>query len=658
MGRLKIILSTMALLLALAAHGGNSEDMATVESRMYGSLLGGAPSTNEVESLLASINSSGGFEGIDYLDEEFNSGDKKRKHLQKIARLAKAHEDPKGRYYKSEKLYIAIEQLITFWLTSDIDDDNWWHRSIGFPKDLMPSIVLMKSSLAEKNPTLLNDLVEYLAYSWEQTPPRLRKGANGTDISKITFARAVLSCNGELMGEVMEFVGSLIFIAQGGIEEGIYPDYSFSQHSANGRQLYLGTYGREFLDGVLFFIEYTSSTKFALDAAKITMIEDLICEGVAWMWYNNTLDANQLGRKIYDPVNFAPSFVEIIKRIIALQTPQHERIEEVEAMMEGRRELTGNKAYPYHDYMIHRGEGYMTSIRMTSTRTVGNEAGNGQGLEHYHTGDGATYFKLSGDEYMPIFGKWNWRFIPGTTVLADQKPMPQPMWGKGGKGGHPFAGVASNGEEGCAGFIYSKDGVQANKSWFNLKNATIALGSSIISVDPNADVVTTINQTALKGKVVSNGKGVWHNKIGYRSLSEQDIEVTTGEERAILMLSINHGSTPTDGSYAYVVYPNVELSEFESTPEGFEILSNTPLIQAIKETESGLIMAVTFHTNQEIAVDKKTTLHISTPSLVVCTPNDDGGYEIIAQSPYCEEATEGEKIEVKIFQGKKLITKN
>ncbi len=649
------IVAVVMLLTPVFSLAGNSGDIAIVERRMYNSLLAGAPSSSEVESLLGSINAEGGFLDIDYLDDEFNSGDKKRKHLQKTLRLAKAYVDTKGKYYHSDKLYTSIESLLKFWLDGNFDDDNWWHRSIGFPKDLMPTAVLMKGAMEKRNPDMLAQITDYLSYSWEHTPPRLRKGANGTDISKITFAEAVLSCNAELMESVMSFVSSLIYIAEGGTQEGIYPDYSFSQHSENGRQLYLGTYGREFLDGTLFFMEYTHGTKFALESEKVAMIENLMIDGVAWMWYRNDLDPNQLGRKIYDRINFAPSFVALTKRVIALDTPQREAIEDVLAMMEGRRELIGNKAYPYHDYMIHRGDGYMTTVRMTSDRTVGNEAGNGQGLENYHTGDGATYFRVDGDEYSSIFSEWNWRMIPGTTLVADTAPMLQPMWGKGGQGGDLFAGVASNGEEGCAGFIFNKDDLLAHKAWFNFDDVTIALGAGITTSRSDGTVVTTINQTALKGEVIANKDDVWHNKIGYKSLYNGNIVIATNDRESILTLSLDHGVAPEMDSYSYAVYPNVELSEFKSKESGVELLMNSAEVQAVKESKSGIVMAI-FYQAGSLEVDKRVTLEASAPAVVIATPKGKGDYSVIVESPFCERAPK-EAIDVMVKRGKSLINR-
>ncbi len=644
----------LALLLhlpQLEARGVEQCELSLVASRMYSSTLKGAPSDAEVELILKGYNAAGYFTDIDYLDEEFNSGDKKRPHLAKTQRLAKAYLNPKSRFFQSEELYTAIESLLSFWLKSDLDDDNWWHRSIGFPKDMMPTLVLMQQSMGQRNAALYAQLVDYLGYSWDNTPPRLKKGANGTDISKITFAKAALSGDKELMCEVMEFVISLIYIAQGGTQEGIYPDNSFSQHCENGRQLYVGTYGREYLDGVLFFMEYTQGTSFAVPAEKITMIEDLLLEGVAWVWYKNELDPAQCGRKMLDKVNFAPSFIPIVERMIALETAQNRELRQMLEMMNGTRTLCGNRAYPYHDYMIHRGEGSITSIRMTSKRTVGNEAGNGQGEQNYHTGDGATYFKVHGGEYPPIFNRWNWRMIPGTTVIVDESPMPKPMWGKGGSGGHDYAGVVSDGGVGVAGFIFEKDQLTAHKSWFNIDGCTIALGSAISSERDDFPAITTINQTALAAAPAHLSDGViWHHDIAYQNLCDHTLH--TSSDDGILKLWIDHGVSPAGDSYAYAVYPAISVKEAEELDCGVEILSNTADIQAIKVKATGQIMAV-FYTAAELTIDKKSKLSLSGEALIICTPTKDG-YTIQLGNPYCETASL-EGVVAQIVQGKKVI---
>lgn len=657
MKSLRILFAIVAIVISLPAAMAAGGDIARVKGAIYKDMLRGAPSEGEVASMLSSITAEGGFEGIDYADEEFNTGDKKRVHLQKTGRLARAYSAKGGKYYQSEELYTAIERLLTFWIESDLDDGNWWQRCIGFPKDMIPAAVLMGDVIKERNAELHSAMVEYLSYSWDgNTPPFSRVGANGTDVGKVTFVRALLAEDETLLREVIDFVGSLIFIAKGGIEEGIYPDYSFSQHSKNGRQLYLGTYGREYLDGALFFMEYTNSTKFALAQEKVAMIEDLVLYGVAWMWYRGELDPNQCGRKNYDKINFAPSFIPITERLIALDTPQKEALQGVLMMMRGKSELTGNRAYPYHDYMIHRGKGYMATVRMTSTRTVGNEAGNGQGFENYHTGDGATYFTTKGGEYTSIFGKWNWRFIPGTTVVADSAPMPKPMWGKGGVGGNDYAGVASTGDTGVAGFIFDKDNLVAHKAWFNFEGVVVALGAGISTARADGDVVTTINQTALRGKVERGASRVWHADIGYLNLGDVEIEVVEDKTKSIVTLSLNHGEGPQGASYAYVVYPNIDAKLFAKRKPKFEILCNSDNVQAVKDLATGEVQAV-FYKEGEVSIDKKNILSLSKPAVVVCRPMEDGGYRVVVGDPLCERG-EMSDMEVKIYQGDRLFNVN
>lgn len=57
----------------------------------------------------------------------------------------------------------------------------------------------------------------------------------------------------------------------------------------------------------------------------------------------------------------------------------------------GDNSLTGNRMFWRFDYMVHRRNNYMTSSRMTSTRTVGNEAGNGDGEFNYYASNGVNY---------------------------------------------------------------------------------------------------------------------------------------------------------------------------------------------------------------------------------------------------------------------------
>lgn len=625
----------LAALLALAALTALTDNVKAqtdvVERRLFDKFAVPAPKEAAVEKVLSAMGPDGRFDDIDYTDEGFNTGDKKRQHLARIALLSKAYVAESGAYSGNRAVYDAIERGADFWITAALEDQNWWQRIIGFPKDFMASLVLMRPTLEKSNPELLKRWYDYELYSWSLPEQRAQKGANGTDICKFTFATAVLTRNEALLKEVMEKVGSLICVVDGPKDEGVQPDWSFSQHTGSGRQLYLGTYGQEYLDGALYFMELTAGTPYALPAEKSAIIENLLVDGVAWSWYKGEFDPNQCGRKITGSNYSASTFVSQMRRMIALRTPQQSRLEESLRMMEGQTELTGNKAYPRHDFMIHRGKGYYSSFRMTSTRTVGNEAGNGQGFDNYHTGDGAAYVKVKGDEYSPIYEVWNWRLIPGTTTAVDDKPMPRPMWGRGGGGGSDFAGVLSDGTEGVAGFIYNKDGVTARKSWFCFEDLHVALGAGITSDRTDAPVITVINQTSLRtpieeGSDISN---LWHYGIGYRFLSPAKAERVQTKKDDILLLTINHGAAPQNASYAYAVYPAVERKAFGKSRAEFKIIANTPEVQAVEY--KGTVMAV-FYSAGAIKVSGY-RISADGPATVICRPKRN---ILLSASPFAD----------------------
>ena len=635
----------------------NKGEMRMIKKRMHRSFLPGKPSDAVVAELMKDMDTDGSFSEVDYSSEEFNSGGEKRKHLANLAKLARAYETPGGTYYKSKELYAAIASGLEYWVENNYEDQNWWHRIIGFPKDMMVTVVLLNDDMKRYDKELYQKCTDYLLYSWSVPKQRAQEGANGTDICKFTFAAAVITENETLLREVIEKVNSLVKIATGDLEEGIQPDYSFAQHNGSGRQLYLGTYGREYIDGVLYFMEFVAGTSFELAPEKVAMFENLFLEGVAWGWYKNEMDINLCGRGLLR-ANTGPSFVTLTQRLAALGTPRKEALEGVIAMMKGSQELNGNKMYWRMDYMVHRPKGAMIVSRMTSTRTVGNEAGNGEGLDNYHTGDGANYIKVRGDEYTPIMAGWNWKRIPGTTVIEDTRKLPAPMWGEGGAGGSDFAGGVSDGKNGVCGFIYSKDSLEARKSWFYFDDYFVALGAGINSLRTDAPAKTTVNQTALSGKValadasgtVSEMSGskttapfsrLWHNEVGYRfeAGSQPSAESYKSGKRDALYISFDHGTGQQGGTYAYAVYPAMSRADFFGRKsEDYKILANTPQVQAVQDVKTGRVMAV-FYEAGKVQVDGLGDLSVDKPCFLMVEKSGDA-VKMQAGDPYGMQPTQ------------------
>lgn len=637
----------------------NTGQLRKIKLRMQRNFLPGKPSDAQVEELLKELESDGSFSSIDYENTEFNSGGKKTPHLTKVTSLAKAYATNPGTYYKNREVYDAIARALKYWVDRNLEDKNWWHRIIGFPKAMMTPLMLVGDDMKRYDKELFKKCVEYELYSWSIPKQRAQDGANGTDICKFTFATAVLTEDEALLNEVMEKVNGLIKIAQEDLEEGIQPDYSFSQHNGSGRQLYLATYGREYVDGIVYFMEYVSGTDFWLSPEKVDIFERLFLDNLYWTWYGGEIDVNQYGRGLLRN-STAQSYLELTQRLAALGTPKAEELKKMATVMKGSGELNGNRVFPRADYMIHRPQGAMISTRMTSIRTVGNEAGNSEGMDNYHTGDGANYIKVHGDEYNGVYAGWNWKRIPGTTVMADNRKMPAPMWGKDGGGGSDYASGASDGKNGVCAFIYSKDSLEAHKGWFYFDRYFVALGSGIKSARTDAPAVTTVNQTQLAGKVALSNAGaaselagakttapfdrLWNYDTGYRFENgttplAENYKGTydaayKGKKVDILWIGIDHGKAPQGGTYAYAVYPNMGRDEFLKREADYRILSNTPQLQAVQDIASGKTMAA-FYEPGSFSAEGIGTVSADKPCLLIVAKAD-GKTTVSVANPFCE----------------------
>src|SRR5690606_29471771 len=109
------------------------------------------------------------------------------------------------------------------------------------------------------------------------------------------------------------------------------------------------------------------------------------------------------------------------------------------------------RMYWRHDYMVHKGENYFTSNRMSSTRVLCSESGNGEGLNNYYTGSGINYIYITGQEYLEFWDDMNWRRLPGLTApqKATTVTLPTvPPTSQRGLNSDSYAGGTTDGETG------------------------------------------------------------------------------------------------------------------------------------------------------------------------------------------------------------------
>lgn len=650
----------------------NTGQMRKIKVRMQRKFMLTKPSDAQIEELLKEITAEGSFPSVNYDDPTYNSGGKKKAHLTNLHTLARAYVHPNGTYYQSREVYDALMHGLNYWVTRNLEDRNWWHRIINYPKAIMLPLTLVADDMKRYDKELFQRCIDYMCYSWSIPRQRAQDGANGTDICQATFGAAILSENETLLREVMDKVNSLVKIAQKPREEGIQPDFSYSQHNGNGRQLYLATYGNVYLTGLFFFLDFTQDTPFFLSAEKIDILERFFLNGVVWTYYRGDYDLAQYGRGLLRPQagrrGEGQTGLKNVECLISYDTPRNDSLKEIYAVMKGGKELNGNRYFPRADYMIHRPAGAMITTHMTSIRTVGNEAGNNEGMQNYHMGDGVNYIKVHGNEYEDILHAWNWKRIPGTTVIADSRPLTPPLWGENGAGGSDYAGGVTDHANGAAAFIYKKDSVDARKSWFYFDRYYVALGAGISTPREDGEVITTVNQTLRSGKVALDGSNeltdkstapftnLWHYDVGYRFVegTQPEAMITKGKHKnksfEILRIEINHHASPRDARYAYAVYPAISEQEFAATGDEFQILSNTPAVQAVEDKASGKVMAA-FYEAGAVECPRMGTIRVDKPSLVIIGQQD-GKTMVSVGSPYAESRSLGE---VKVSVGDKSV---
>jgi chondroitin AC lyase len=308
---------------------------------------------------------------------------------------------------------------------------------------------------------------------------------------------------------------------------------------------------------------------------------------------------------------------------------------------EAPNDLVGTRFFWRSDYLVHRRPTFMASLKLSSNRVIGAELVNSENLSGYHIADGATYFYRRGDEYADVFPVWDWRRLPGVTCL--QSPVP-PF--KTSQVARDFIGGLSDGSVAVAVMDYERDGVKAHKAWFFAGDSVLCLGSGISS-KVSGPVATSINQCLLRGEVstlspqgvrsplpkgarelsgvhalehdgwtytVFDGgvlrlesgpvTGNWHRVFNNPDSPAKDLT------KELFTLWFDHGKTPKEAVYAYLVGPT-------GSPCAFGAWHNEPALQSA--TLVGGSFAVVFWGAGETRLPDGRTLSVNQPCLVLVT---------------------------------------
>jgi hypothetical protein len=262
--------------------------------------------------------------------------------------------------------------------------------------------------------------------------------------------------------------------------------------------------------------------------------------------------------------------------------------------------------------------------------------------------DGSIYTYQTGDEYVDVFGVWNWDLVPGITVDVQGTPLTCSTVKKTGK--QNFVGGATDGNTGIAVLDYLNPingNLHFKKTAFFFPSGYAVQLGPVTSLNTTAELVTVLDQRRRNGDIyVSNNlkntnttylqsstNSVWHDSMGYyfptaeniyvdskpRNANWSSFGISSGTESSQLFTSyIKHASTTTTGLLTqYIVQPQISQSDFADSVSGGMPISlafqaskpqvNAAFSAADKSLGMAFWSAGTFTTPWNITVTSNTT---------------------------------------------------
>lgn len=617
-------------------------------------------SLTPADQLLSTLQANGSWSDINYSD--LGGADwSPRQHLERLLAMSQAYNDPAHALYQNTSLRQGILSAYDRWFTGTPTSSNWWWNDIGGPRRLGRTMVLMNDHLSAAQRT---SGLNYLQNgSISQTAQNLVWRAD------VTAMRGVIAQDNTLTNNAFSAAAGAINIATG-TNEGIKADYSFHQH---GAQLYNGGYGLFFSTETARLASQSRATAFAFSPAARNGLANYFLEGQQWMMRGNVLDYNVTGRN-FTRKGYHERSMEMLNAVDYLLAAGTSRDAELQVFRNRIQAgspnpadtLVGHKHFWKSDYSVHHRPEFFASLRMRSTRTLGSEVINGEGLQSFYLAEGAMFLYRTGMEYYEIMPVWNWRRLPGTTV-EQRSNLPTRNSGDNEYGTTSFVGGVSDGNNGMSAMDYNRAGISGRKSWFFVGDRIIALGANLSAPTTNDPIFTTLNQELLDGTVtvsdqlgqrtitgtnaLTGAKWVHHDGVGYiflQSPSSVGVSATTQTgtwqsinsqydntpvQKDVFTTWIDHGSKPSGASYAYMIAPGINTSQTQalwSNPQ-ISILRNDSSVQAIYDSLTSTAQAA-FFTASSLNILPQLTVQTDRNLLLMLELNEDH-YKLTLSNP-------------------------
>lgn len=682
----RILLVVLSLYPFSVAVASANPDMALVKERIVHELLGSGVDNDQIDGFMKSLNSEGFWPDINYDDLARTAFDN-AKHTTRLVSLSRAWRHPASAQFKNHELLQKIESALTYWVKHDFICENWWNNEIGTPDALANILLLVGDQLPEE---LVKSTRPILGRAHLEAGGA-RPSGDRIKIADIYARNLLFFGEEEKFGEVVTVIENEIKFETG---RGMQYDYSF--HHREDRVNNTLSYGLQFADVFAVWADYVADTRYAFTEEKIKILVDYYLDGICKMMpFGKSPDLGAKNRSISRSGALRPMGTRTPEKLLKVTDYRNKELKDIVKIRTGQIKSTrSHSRFFWHSaYFSHQRPAYFSSVRMYSKRNCNMEMPyNGEGLLNHYLGDGANYVYVEGNEYDNIFPVMDYQKIPGTTIL--QKPELErekniQKWGL-----TTFVGAVTDGRYSVTAFdfVSPHDATKAKKSWFYFDDEYVCLGSGITS-DKDYPVVTTMNQTLLKDEVIAyvNGRDsvlqqgdralnevrwIYHNSIAYLfpepttvHLSNQaqtgswsrinrQSNVSLDEIRMdICKLWLDHGKSPQNEKYAYIVIPGVEKKSLMKILKktNVETMVNSNEIQAVRHQKLNIVQAV-FYQPGTLKISDKLSLTTDNPCMVMIEFKRNRPVKITVSDPNRELASLSFSLTAKIQSGIDLST--
>lgn len=599
--------------------------------------------TSNALDYVSSQNADGSWSDVDYTDRTSSANGKTwdaYKALYRMVAIAQAYQDKSAKGYHDAKLLAAEERALAYWDKADPGNTNWWETEIG------ESIAMGRISIFLGGVLSSEGLALTIKHNQGKLDPA---GANGAWRTSDYLYKALATRDADqIRSGFATMVQTVAVDDSGTVQEAVQPDATFWAH---GAQLYSEGYGMALFTMVAMWADSARGTSLAFTRDQLDTIAFYIIDGTRWMIRGEIGMLYLLYRPattVDGVTSYAAVFLDPLDRMARTDALYASDYRELADSIRGKTSgngQTGNTYFWRSEFSSHQRAGYGIFTALNSSRTVGSEYRStlrkDVGNEIVWSKAGATAIQVTNKEYTALGPAFDWYHYPGTTVPY-VKETTLGTSGRSANGG-AFTGGVSDGTYGASVESLDRANTQAQKSYFYLDDAMVALGAGITSTNAAA-VHTTVNQVAAMGNATIDGKPIaagtdartvsdptwaYNDKVGYVFPSKDSVVVSdktqTGsyygdkpESHDAFTLYFDHGVKPNGGGYEYVVLPGAtpeQTASYAANP-AVSILRNDTSVQAVHDPRVKRTMA-TFYQPGSLDLGDGRTLTVSQPSIVL-----------------------------------------